>query len=349
MKAKWYEIQGPEGDVVASTRVRLARNLADFPFPGNIDDKRSGEIISVCSDALTKSEAGKDFTFIDIANASGVERRSLVERHLISTDHAEGKGPRAVFLSSDESISIMINEEDHIRLQVMGAGLCLEETLKAATEIDNILDSSVRYAFDENLGYLTKCPTNLGTGMRASVMLHLPALTESGAIRSLAANAGKLGFAVRGMYGEGSAAKGALYQVSNQMSLGFTEQTVIGRLSDALAQIIEQERKIRSDSLERDRAAVEDRVWRSAGLLKYARSISADEAVSLLSDVRMGVSLNLIDLPYDRLGSLIWEIQPANIAKLSGKESLTAADRDIFRAEYLRKNINIRESNSNLT
>ena len=341
MKNKWYEKKGPEGDVVISTRVRFARNLADFPFPGNLTGEKQREIVDICARVLSSSEIGDDFQLVEIEQIPKLERQSMVERHLISLELANGEGCRATLLNRDESISIMVNEEDHLRIQVMGTGLCLEETLQKAVRLDGVFDSVLKYAFDENLGYLTKCPTNLGAGMRASVMLHLPALTESGAIRALASNAGKLGFAVRGMYGEGSTAKGSLYQISNQMSLGFSEQAIIARLSDAVSKIIEQERKSRKDSYEQNPLVWEDRIWRSAGLLKNSRIMAADEALSLLSDLLIGQSLGILQISSDTLGSLLWEIQPASLTQLSGSGELTAAERDEKRASYLRKTLTL--------
>ena len=319
MNKKWYMRKGKEGDIVLSTRVRLARNLRDYPFPGKMTPAQEREVVDAIAKALASSKAGNDFQLIEISALPDLERRTLMEKHLISNDLAEGKGVRAVLLSNDESVSIMINEEDHLRIQVLGSGLCLEECLKKAIEIDDALDSALRYAFDETLGYLTKCPTNLGTGIRASVMLHLPALTKSGAIRSLATSVGKLGFVVRGLYGEGSMAKGALYQISNQMTLGFDEETIVKRLGDVLLQVIAHERNYRKEIMKSGKLRVEDQVWRSAGTLAYARSISTDEAMQLLSDLRMGASMGLIDTDIDKLNSLLWEIQPANLTKASGK------------------------------
>ena len=337
MNKKWYMRKGKEGDIVLSTRVRLARNLRDYPFPGKMTPAQEREVVDAIAKALASSKAGNDFQLIEISALPDLERRTLMEKHLISNDLAEGKGVRAVLLSNDESVSIMINEEDHLRIQVLGSGLCLEECLKKAIEIDDALDSALRYAFDETLGYLTKCPTNLWTGIRASVMLHLPALTKSGAIRSLATSVGKLGFVVRGLYGEGSMAKGALYQISNQMTLGFDEETIVKRLGDVLLQVIAHERNYRKEIMKSGKLRVEDQVWRSAGTLAYARSISTDEAMQLLSDLRMGASMGLIDTDIDKLNSLLWEIQPANLTKASGKEHLTPEERDTRRAELLRK------------
>ncbi len=341
MKAKWYEKNGPEGDVVVSTRVRFARNLRDYPFPGRMKPEQEREVIDKVAAALAASSIGGGFRLVEMSAADEVARRAMVERHVISPELAAGKNAGAVLLNEDESVAVMINEEDHLRIQVMGAGLCLDECLKRAAEVDGIFDRALKYAFNEKLGYLTKCPTNLGTGMRASVMLHLPALTESGAIRNLASNAAKLGFAVRGMYGEGSAAKGALYQISNQTTLGFTEEGTVERLEDALGQIISQERGMRQNLFDRAQQQLEDRIWRSAGALRYARSMSTDEALDLIGDLRMGVSLGMLEMDTAELNRLLWEIQPANIIESSGGKDMTPEERDRARAAHLREILKI--------
>jgi protein arginine kinase len=301
MSKMWYMQNGKEGDIVLSTRVRLARNLSDFPFPGNLTPEKQREVVDVVASAMASSDVGNDFKLIDMTTLTELERLQLVEKHLISRDLATGDGVRAVLLSTDESVSIMINEEDHLRIQVLGTGLCLDDCLKKAMRIDDALDRTLKYAFDEKLGYLTKCPTNLGTGMRASAMLHLPALTQGNAIRELSASVGKLGFVIRGLYGEGSVAKGALYQISNQLTLGFDEETIVKRLSDVVEQMIEHERNYREQARKSGKLWLEDKIWRSAGILTYARSISTDEAMQLLSDLRLGASLGIIDTDIDKL------------------------------------------------
>lgn len=327
---------GNERDIVISTRVRFARNLVDYPFPGRLNQDQEREIINKVADAMSKSYLGDRLRLIDMTTIDSTERSAMMEKHLISQEFASGTGVRSVLLSDDESISIMINEEDHLRIQIIGVGLCLDECLKQAIGVDNILGTSLAYAFDEKLGHLTKCPTNLGTGIRTSVMLHLPALTQSGAIRNLASNAGKLGFAVRGMFGEGSQARGSIYQISNQMTLGFTEEAIVERLSDALTQIITYERNNRNKFHTTNKTKLENMIWRSVGILSYARSITSEEAIKRLSDIRLGSSLGLLDISTDTLNDLLWEIQPANLTKSSGKELLTPDERDESRASLLR-------------
>ena len=336
MSKMWYTRKGKEGDIALSTRVRLARNLIDYPFPGSLTPEKQREVVDVVAAAIASSDIGDEFRLIDMTTLSELERLQLVEKHLISNDLVTGNGVRAVLLSKDESVSIMINEEDHLRIQVLGTGLCLNDCLKRAMDIDDVLDHALNFAFDEKLGYLTKCPTNLGTGMRASAMLHLPALTQGNAIRDLSASVGKLGFVIRGLYGEGSEAKGALYQISNQMTLGFDEDTIVKRLSDVVEQMITHERNYREQAKKSGKLWLEDKIWRSAGILSYARSISTDEAMQLLSDLRLGASLGILDVDIDKLNSLLWEIQPANLIKNSGKDNLSPEQRDIRRAELLR-------------
>ena len=333
---KWYYNKGHEGEIVISTRVRFARNLADYPFPGKMTAEQQRELIDKVSAVFAASECGADFRLVRMEDVSQAARRALVEKHIISPELENGENARAVLLSSDESVSIMINEEDHLRIQVMGTGLCYEEALRRAEEIDDIFAASLKVAFDENLGYLTKCPTNLGTGIRASVMLHLPALTESGAIRRIAASVGKLGFAVRGEYGEGSTARGALYQISNQMTLGFSEEQIVTRLGEVAGEIIEREKQARAAALKASVIAVEDRVWRAAGTLKHARSVSADEAMRLLGDIRIGGSLGILDYTPDKLNGIMWEMQPANLMLITNSENLTPQQRDAKRADLLR-------------
>ena len=222
--SKWYIEKGDQGDVVLSTRIRLARNLDEFPFPSRLDAAGKNRVNSIVKSTLFEND-GKDFSYIEMKDLTRLQAVSLAERHLISPEFASKKEGSALILSADESVSIMLCEEDHIRLQVMKAGLALEEAYDIADKLDSIIDGKVKYAFDERIGYLTQCPTNLGTAMRASVMLHLPALTRCGQISRLANTVSKLGLTIRGAYGEGSQPKGDIYQISNQITLGITEET----------------------------------------------------------------------------------------------------------------------------
>lgn len=338
MNKRWYEAVGPDGDIVISTRVRLARNLAEHPFPGRMSPETEEKLLSEVSEALVSSAGGAEFSLTDLRSISHTEAQALVERHLISPELAKGSGARGVVFSRDESISVMINEEDHIRIQVLGAGLCLEDCLKRAWQVDDLLEGRARYAFDERLGYLTHCPTNLGTGLRASVMLHLPALTESGEMRKIINACSKLGFAVRGLYGEGSSATGSIYQLSNQLTLGLSEEESIKKLSDAVRNIINSEKTMRDTRFSRDPDLFEDRIWRAAGTLTTARIIDSAEAAALLSELRCGLSMGLMrgaDIAV--LNRLSWETQPACLSLATGAQD--PRERDKKRAELIRRSL----------
>lgn len=336
---KWYEQSGAEGDICVSTRVRFARNLSRFPFPAKMTDEQARTLIDETSRALAASRIGGDFRLIDMEQASATERSTLVERHLISPDLANGSRPRAVLVSSDESVSVMINEEDHLRIQVLEAGLSPEKALERAKAIDDVFDAALGYAFDEKLGYLTSCPTNLGTGMRVSVMLHLPALEAAHEISGMISGAGGMGFTVRGIYGEGSAAEGSLYQFSNRITLGYDEDDVAKRMLSLAKQIITRERSLRGQMLARDRDGLEDSVWRAVGTLRYARRIDTAEALELLGRVRTGASLGVIPADYGRLNGLLWAVRPSSIVTRSGKDELDPSERDKLRAELLHEAI----------
>lgn len=334
---KWYEMKGEQGDVVISTRVRLARNLARYPFPGHMNKTQEREVLSTVSRALTESAGGNLFKLKSFDEISPIKAAALVERHLISPEMASSDEQRGVVLSPDEKVSVMINEEDHIRIQVLGAGLCLDECMEEAGRIDDLIDGRVACAFDERLGYLTHCPTNLGTGLRASVMLHLPALTETGRIRNLISAANKLGFAVRGLYGEGTAATGSMYQISNQRTLGISEGETVARLKETVKNILEEERGLRLHIKEQTGFFMQDRVWRAAGILSTARLLKSEEAMPLLSDLRMGISMGEIKgIEIDELNRLLWEIQPACLSEKEGRP-LNENERDKLRAEIVRR------------
>jgi protein arginine kinase len=336
---KWYEDGGIMDDIVISSRIRLARNLAEYPFPARLTASAAKDILDKVSGFLTEGEREKEFELIDLSKTDGIRTGSLVERHLISPELAVKGGSRGVVLSKDESISIMINEEDHLRLQVLGSGLCLSQCMEKADKLDDLLEGNFSYAWDDNLGYLTHCPTNLGTGLRASVMLHLPAHTETGEIKLLVTMLGKLGFAVRGLYGEGTAAAGAMYQISNQLTLGPTEQDTVERLEQVVKSTIERERALRAKVAEENPTYIADKVWRAYGILKYARRLTAAEAMELLSVLREGVSIGEIkNVEMPLLNRLLWSIQPSQLCLDTGRP-LNELERDIARASLIRDNI----------
>lgn len=318
-------------NIVISSRVRLARNISKFPFPGKANP--SQDVI----EAVRKA-AGSSFTCLTCQGMTPLDKQALVEEHIISPALAQ-KNEGAVLLNKDQSISIMVNEEDHLRIQCMLPGLQLQKAYELADKTDDLLEESLSYAFDSEIGYLTSCPTNAGTGLRASVMLHLPALTANHQMNSLVATAGKMGFAVRGIYGEGSQAEGDFYQISNQITLGISETETLQRLQAVTEQLIERELQLRQVMMERNRAKMCDDIWRAFGTVKYAQIMTAKEFMALASRIRLGISMGVIThIKNETLNKLMTEIQPAHLQKHYGK-SLSPAERDMMRAAYLRKEI----------
>ena len=336
--SKWIEGNGPEADTVISSRVRIARNIRGLPFPYLASDAQTRQVQEIVAKAAaSQKEAFRDFTFIPMEGLDSLEKELLVEKHLISPYLARESQHGALLLRRDEAVSIMINEEDHLRIQVILPGLQLEEALQEAERYDDFLEAEIDYAFDENYGYLTCCPTNVGTGLRAAVMLHLPALIMTGQANRLFGALSQVGLAVRGLYGEGTDIIGNLVQISNQITLGQTEEEIIRNLLGVTRQVIEQEQAARQAMLNENRAQVADRAWRALGLLKYAQLMSSQEAMQLLSDVRLGYDLGLLK-GVDRklLNKMLVVISPACLQILAGKE-LGPAERDLERPERLKK------------
>lgn len=323
-------------DVVISTRVRLARNLKDYPFPCRLSAQDKEKVIEKVKNAVENSNSpiSNDFSFIRMSELTPQQGVSLVERRLVSPEFISESQGRALLLSKDESISIMINEEDHIRLQVIKSGLSLEDTYDIADKLDTLLDENLDFAFDERLGYLTQCPTNLGTGMRASVMLHLPALEKSRAVGRIAGNLSKLGLTIRGAHGEGTEPNGALYQLSNQVTLGISEKAAIENLKNITMQLVSQENQARTrlcSSID-----IQDAISRSLGLLRSALVISHDEALKLLSNVRLGiVSGQIKDVTTETVDKLMLSVEPATLT-VNLNKNLSPHERDIERAKLIK-------------
>jgi protein arginine kinase len=336
---EWLRGSGPESDIVISSRIRLARNLADYPFISRATAADRMELERTLRERILQIRPAH-LEYVDVNKLEGLDRQFLVERQLISREHAESEGPRGVAIDSSEQVSLMINEEDHLRIQVMHSGLDLSAAWEQINAIDDLLESKVTYAFNERLGYLTACPTNVGTGMRVSVMLHLPALVITRQIEKLFRSLQKISLAVRGLYGEGSQAMGDFYQISNQITLGRSEQALVKQVGDVVPTIIDYERKARDFLIRESHENLHDRVSRAYGILRTAQTISSEETMHLLSSVRMGVNLGLIaDLEIPTLNKLFIYTQPAHLQKLSGSE-LDTADRNIERARYLRRSLN---------
>lgn len=332
---KWYLKNGKDADTVFSVRIRLARNLSGFPFPNKMSDEQKYSVIQKVSDAVFKSEVGKDYKFIDMDKISETEAIFLAERHLISPEFIKNTKGRALILKNDESVSVMINEEDHIRIQSIAAGLEFETACKNAFEIEKIIGNAVEYAFDKKFGYLTECPTNLGTGMRASAMLHLPALEKIGALERIFNSISKFGVAIRGTFGEGTKAKNSMYQISNQVTLGISEKESIENIENIINQLISKEKEAREAF---DRFRVEDTVFRALGTLKYARMISSEEFYKLISDIRLGVSMGILNIPISVINSLNLLNGSAGVSSLAGG-NLDADTRDTKRAQNLRESL----------
>ena len=331
--SKWYIGEGDHNDIVISTRIRIARNLADYPFPVRLDNKSKIEVNEKIRDALDGKE---NLTYTELKTLTRSQIVSLAERHLISPEFASNSDARALLMSDNEDISIMLFEEDHIRIQVMKSGLALKEAYELADKIDTEINQSLKYAFDEKLGYLTQCPANLGTGMRASVMLHLPALTAKGQIGSLASTVSKLGLTIRGAYGEGMSAMGDLYQLSNQVSLGISEKSAIDNLKTITLQLAAQERAAREETSKS--IETEDAVFRAYGILKSARILSTKEFMSLISKVRLGAVLGMIKTDLKTINELMVSMQPATINAFVGK-TLSLEERDVERAKIVRERL----------
>ncbi|MCH5191370.1 MAG: protein arginine kinase [Oscillospiraceae bacterium] len=333
--SKWYIGAGEQSDIVVSTRIRLARNIGDYPFPSKLNTKSKTELNNMIKEAV-ENDNKFGLRYIEMKTLARFEAASMAERHIISPEFASDADGRALMLSPEEDICIMLNEEDHIRVQVMKSGFALDEAYSIADSIDDLLNTKFNFAFDSRIGYLTQCPTNLGTGMRASVMLHLPALTMGGQINRLISTVSKLGLTIRGAFGEGTLAVGDMYQLSNQITLGISEEFAIKNLKAITLQLCAQERAAREELLNDPTA--EDRIFRAYGLLKWARLLSTKELMENLSLVRMGAVSGKISVPIETINELMISMQPASINVMVGKR-LEERDRDAIRAKTVREKL----------
>jgi len=337
---EWLKGEGPSTDVVVSSRIRLARNLAEQPFLPTASAGDRAEIYRSLAEETSAENVIPDAMMVDLDEADEIDRNLLVERHLISRQHANSEGPRGVTIAPDETQAIMINEEDHLRIQCLRSGLQLELLWHEVNEIDEALANRVPFAFDDQLGYLTACPTNVGTGIRVSVMLHLPALRLTKEIERVARAARDLRLAVRGSSGEGTEAIGDLYQVSNQTTLGKTEESIIETFSRTIIpKIVEYERAARETLVRQHAAQLDDKIWRSYGVLCNARLISSAETQSLLSPIRMGIHLDRFHaFDIHTLNDIFLFTQPSHLQKRAGKK-LDEEERAVARADYLRERL----------
>ncbi len=335
MCAKWYLGTGAQNDVVINTSIHLARNIRNYPFPGRLTLPEKLKVNSIIKDAADSID-GYSFNYAEMKTLSQSEVVSLAERHLVSPEFASSRDGRALLLTEDEAVSIMLNEEDHIRFQVMYAGFALDEAYRTANSIDNALSHKLDFAFDDRLGYLTQDPTALGTGMKASVVLHLPGLVSTSQITKIITMVSKLGLSLRGSYGEGAAAKGDMFRLSNTITLGISEKAAIENLKSIALQIAAQERTAREELFKAP--VTEDRIYRAYGVLKYARMIDTSEFMDLISLVRLGAVKGLINMDCSRIEALMIHMQPATIS-LSVDRPLDRIERDKLRAMLVRQSL----------
>jgi protein arginine kinase len=335
--AAWLDGSGEESEIVLSSRIRLARNLDGHRFTHHAEGEELGEILSKVRSASSHPPLFEDSLYFPMGSVPALNRQFLMERHLVSTDFVANSSNRGLVVNRTEDVCLMINEEDHLRLQAFSSGLSLEGALSMANRLDDELSPGLQLAYDDRLGFLTACPTNLGTGLRVSVLMHLPGLVHSKEINKLLDNLRKLGHSIRGIYGEGTEVMGNFFQISNSATLGTLEVTILENLKDVVFKLIGFERQAREMLLRKAQSLLEDKIWRAYGLLMYARRVNTKEALSLVSAVRLGVGLGMIsDLTMRELNEMLIYIQPAHLQIEAGK-TMDQHERDTLRADYIRR------------
>lgn len=335
----WLQPGGPEGDVALSSRIRLARNFRRIPFPGRADFQQLKEVADMASSLLGDLEDALDqpFDAVDMNKLTSLEREVLIEKHLISQNFIKHPQHRLAFVSADRRVSMMVNEEDHLRIQCMESGLDLAKPYTMASGIDDMVEAKLDLAFDESMGYLTSCPTNLGTGLRASVLLHLPGLVYTRNISNIINISTQLGLSVRGLYGDDQEVVGNLFRISNQLTLGFSEKEIMENLGSAVTEIASHERRARKALHLYRKERLEDEVWRAYGTLCYARCLSQKEALELLSKVRLGIDIGLIDEVDARCyAELLIGGRTSCLQNIAGNDNMSGAELDRLRADTLR-------------
>lgn len=332
-RLNWLSGDGPESEIVLSCRMRIARNLHEFPFEIKLDEVRDHQLLDFLKVALGKVATGQ---YVDMSKLSPLEVHGLLESHLVSPAFIQSERRRALYVLDDSCTSVMLNEEDHLRLQSVTPGLSLSEAYRRVSGLESRLDEEVEFAFDEEFGYLSSCPTNMGNGLRAVIFLHLPALVLTKEVEKILRGVLQIGLAVRGIYGEGSEIKGNLFQISNQITLGQKEEEVLEIMEKIARQLIDFERKARDTMLENAHLELHDKIFRAEAILKSARAISTDEVVNLTSAVRLGVGLGLIKgLTIRTLNEILVFTRSANLQLLYDR-TMEAPERDQMRAEYIR-------------
>ncbi len=338
----WLRGEGPHSDLVVSSRIRLARNLAGYPFVHRATRIQREEILERCRGVLVDDGLDPVLHWISIPDSAPLDRQLLIERHLMSRQHAKGgpEAPRAVAFTADERVAVMVNEEDHLRLAVLRSGMQIDEAYRELDKLDDALEAKLEMAFSSRWGYLTACPTNVGTGLRVSVMMHLPALRLTGEIDKVRRAARDMNLAVRGLFGEGSEALGDLYQISNQVTLGCAEREVVAEFQHTVVpQIIAYEQQARAALLKQRISQLDDKIWRAWAVLTNARVLGTEEALSLLSHLRMGVNMGRIDkVDIRTVNELFLLTQPAHLQKMAGCEMNPAVRREA-RAHLVRQRL----------
>ena len=345
---EWLRAEGPMSEVVISSRIRLARNLKGYPFLSRADESQRRRIYRDLSDCITATPLGADVFLSDLEATPELDRQVLVERHLISRQHAEGEGARGVAVSPSERSALMVNEEDHLRIQVLRSGLQLDALWDEIREIDGWIEKQIEYAYHERYGYLAACPTNVGTGLRVSVMLHLPALKLAKEIERAVRAAHDMKLAVRGIYGEGTEAIGDFYQVSNQITLGRTEEEIIDEFGKTIIpRMVDYELKVRDAMATERTSQLDDKVWRAYGTLENARAMSSKETLLMLSHLRMGVAMGRFKgIDVQTINKLLLQTQPAHLQKIH-RETLTGEQRSVTRADFLRARLREYQARNN--
>ena len=337
--AVWLSGEGSDSQVVLSSRVRLARNIADSPFPSRADTGKRENILSFVKNAVEKSQGLRRGTFVDCSELDDLDRSFLVERHLASVELTRCRDSCALLIGEKENTSLMINEEDHLRVQALSSGLEIRKAFEMADQMDEELSGSLEFAFDPSFGYLTACPTNTGTGMRASVLIHLPGLALTREIEKVISQINKLGLVVRGFYGEGSDVWGNLFQVSNQTTLGRSEEDIVESLERVTRQIIEYEENARKRLFSEAPDQIEDKIWRAFGILKYARTLTSEEVLNMLSAIRLGIGTGIVKtLSLSQVNEILALSQPAHLQKYF-KKRMEPGERDRVRAELVRSKL----------
>ncbi|MBU1320343.1 MAG: protein arginine kinase [candidate division Zixibacteria bacterium] len=337
--AKWLQADGTDAAIVLSSRIRLARNVADIHYPDRASDEMQAKAKEYVRSALEEKGMLDIGKLYESETIDDLDRNFLIERHLISPEFLRTSTNRALYVRDDESVSIMINEEDHLRIQSFQSGLEIQTAMNNAERTDHELGNKLEYDFSSDYGFLTSCPTNVGTGLRASVLIHLPGLVLTNEIDGVLSQITKVGLAVRGFYGEGSDVLGNIFQVSNQTTLGRKEEDIIGSLEEVTRQLMAHEENARTTLIRDAGEEIKDKIWRAYGILKHARVLSSGEAMNLLSAMRMGVAMGILDmLPLRLINEIMLLVQPAHLQKLLNEE-LSPSERDSRRAQLVRERL----------